>query len=188
MKRIVVITVGKTHSGKSTFAKALEERLNNSVIIDQDNHAAFINTHYKALYPKQGSNTIKFKITSTIVNYAIEQTDLHLIICSSNRYRTARLNMLSHFQDAGFVTILVHFCIDDEVIRARIAKSQRNTNIFRSVNSFEEVFARQQTEEGQNDVIAPSAEEADHYFKTGCDDEAQTVIKQIIEIAATTQL
>ena len=54
MKRFVIITVGKTHSGKTTFAKALEKELKNSVMIDQDNHALFINTYYKNLIPSRG--------------------------------------------------------------------------------------------------------------------------------------
>lgn len=33
------MTVGKTHSGKTTFAKALEQQLPCSLVIDQDNHA-----------------------------------------------------------------------------------------------------------------------------------------------------
>ncbi|CAG9614046.1 hypothetical protein BACCIP111899_03273 [Bacillus rhizoplanae] len=52
MKRLVIITVGKTHSGKTTFARALEKELNNSSVMDQDNHAEFINTFYKNLQPK----------------------------------------------------------------------------------------------------------------------------------------
>ncbi|WP_242314898.1 AAA family ATPase [Bacillus cereus group sp. BfR-BA-01355] len=39
MKRLVIITVGKTHSGKTTFAKELETELPNSFIMDQDNQA-----------------------------------------------------------------------------------------------------------------------------------------------------
>jgi Tfp pilus assembly ATPase PilU len=46
MKRLVIITVGKTHSGKTTFARALEKELNNSFVMDQDNHAEFINTYH----------------------------------------------------------------------------------------------------------------------------------------------
>jgi deoxyadenosine/deoxycytidine kinase len=40
------MTVGKTYSGKTTFARALEQELNNSFVMDQDNHAEFINTFY----------------------------------------------------------------------------------------------------------------------------------------------
>ena len=56
---VVIITVGKTHSGKTTFARALEKQLNNTFVMDQDNHAEFINTNYKNLQPKKGSNTLK---------------------------------------------------------------------------------------------------------------------------------
>jgi deoxyadenosine/deoxycytidine kinase len=52
MKRIAVITVGMTHSGKSTFARNLEKELDNSFVLDQDNHAEFINTYYQKLQPK----------------------------------------------------------------------------------------------------------------------------------------
>jgi len=46
MKRFVIITVGKTHSGKTTFARELEDQLNHSVVIDQDNHAEAIQTDH----------------------------------------------------------------------------------------------------------------------------------------------
>ena len=54
MKRFVIITVGKTHSGKTTFAKALEKELPHSFVMDQDNQAEFINTHYEKLQPAEG--------------------------------------------------------------------------------------------------------------------------------------
>lgn len=71
MKRLVIFTVGKTHSGKTTFAKELEQHLQNSVVIDRDNHAEFIQTYYKSLLPKQGVNTLKDAISRTIVDYAV---------------------------------------------------------------------------------------------------------------------
>ena len=47
MNRLVIMTVGKTHNGKTTFAKALEKEMPNSVVIDQDNHAEFLHTYYE---------------------------------------------------------------------------------------------------------------------------------------------
>lgn len=49
MNKLAIITVGKTHSGKTTFAKALEKELLNSVVIDQDNHAEFLNTYSESM-------------------------------------------------------------------------------------------------------------------------------------------
>jgi hypothetical protein len=95
--RLLIMTVGKTHSGKTTFAKALEQQLHNSLLIDQDNHAEFINTYYKPLQPKQGPNEIKYAVTQTIVDYAINQTNYHLILCNSNLNRKSRMNVLDKY-------------------------------------------------------------------------------------------
>ncbi|WP_420826794.1 hypothetical protein [Chengkuizengella sediminis] len=54
MNRLVIMTVGKTHSGKTTFAKALEKEMHNSIVIDQYNHAELLDTYYQTLLPKQG--------------------------------------------------------------------------------------------------------------------------------------
>lgn len=35
MNRLVIMTVGKTHSGKTTFAKVLETELLNSVVLSK---------------------------------------------------------------------------------------------------------------------------------------------------------
>ena len=88
MKRFVIITVGKTHSGKTTFARELEKEFPHSFVMDQDNQAEFINAHYEKLQPAEGANTFKHGLSKFIVDYAKEHTSLHLIICNSNRSKT----------------------------------------------------------------------------------------------------
>jgi predicted kinase len=182
MKRLVIITVGKTHSGKTTFAQALERQLPRSLVIDQDHHADFINAFYKRLVPKQGPNTIKYAITQTVVDFAVNQTDLHLILCNANRNRTGRMKLLADFQAKGFIRVLVSFEIPDSILQARIAASERSTTIFRSAASFEEVLRRQQVETGKGDEIAPSEEEADHFFVIKDPDEVPAVIQRIVDL------
>ncbi|WP_091177072.1 AAA family ATPase [Paenibacillus sp. 1_12] len=183
MKRLVIITVGKTHSGKTTFAKALEQQLQQSLVIDQDNHADFINTYYKALLPRQGPNIIKYNITQTIVDYAVNVTPFHLILCNSNRSRKGRLDLLSHFKNKSFHSILVNFDIPDHVLQARVTNSQRSTNVFRSASTFEEVLIRQQADSHKVDVVAPTEGEADHLFVIKSADDVQSVIERIVHIA-----
>lgn len=183
MNRIAIITVGLTHSGKTTFAHALEKVLNNSIVIDQDNHAEFLNRFYEKLLPKQGANTLKYAITKTIVDYAVEQTDSHLILCNSNRNQKGRRQLLSYLKDKDFTTILVHFNIPEDILRTRIAESSRNTAIFRSATTFEEVLDRQQAESSSADVTAPSGDEADYLFVISDSDETQGVIDGIINLA-----
>jgi len=162
MNRFVILTVGKTHSGKTTFAKALEEALDNSLVIDQDNHAEFIHQYYKKLEPKQGPNTLKHSMSQMIVDYAVAHTDMHLIICNANRSLKGRLELLEQFHNQGFRSILVYFDVPDRILRDRISQTERSTTIFRSATTFEEVLTYQNAESQKNEIKPPKKEEADH--------------------------
>ena len=87
MKRFVIITVGK-HTAENYICKALEKELPHSFVMDQDNQAEFINTHYEKLQPAEGPNTFKHGLSKFIVDYAKGHTNLHLIISNSNRSKT----------------------------------------------------------------------------------------------------
>lgn len=185
MKRLVVITVGKTHSGKSKFARELEKELENSFVLDQDDHAQFINTYYQKLQPKSGPNTLKHSISKLIAEYAIENTGLHVIASSANRTRKGREYLLEEFYgQEKFVRVLVHFDIPDEILEERVINSKRNTNIFRgNYSSFEQVLIRQQSESLSEDVVEPVKGEADYLFVVKDNNENDSVIKDIVNIA-----
>jgi tRNA uridine 5-carbamoylmethylation protein Kti12 len=185
VKRLVIITVGKTHSGKTTFALSLEKELQNSIVIDQDNHAEFINSYYKALQPTHGPNTLKHAISKLIVNYAIDQTDSHLIICNSNRSRKDRSYLLEElFYKDDFIQIIVHFDIPYHVLQVRVTESQRSTNIFRGdYSNFAEVLEKQETDSLNEDVMDPMQGEGDHLFVIKDNADVETVILEILQIA-----
>lgn len=183
MKRLVILTVGKTHSGKTTFARALETRLQNSIVMDQDNNGAFINTYYKNLQPKTGPNTLKHAISQLIVNYAKEHSNCHLIICNSNRSWKGRAYLLEQlFPESEFIRILVHFDLPDHVLQNRVMNSQRDTNIFRSASNFEEVLDRQNADSLKDDVVDPKVGEADHLFVIKDSGDLESVILKIVEL------
>lgn len=182
MNRFVILTVGKTHSGKTTFAKALEKEMANSVVIDQDNHAEFLHTHYRNLLPQKGANTIKYALTQMIVDYAVNVTDCHLIVCNSNRTRNGRLHLLEQFRGKGFSSVIVNFDLPEHILNERVANSQRSTNILRTVSTFKEVLIRQENETNQGDVIMPIEGEADHLFVINSEEDVQLVIKEIVHL------
>jgi predicted kinase len=183
MNRLLIMTVGKTHSGKTTFAKALEKELHNSVVIDQDNHAEFLHLYYQKLLPKQGPNVIKYAITQTIVDYAVNETNCHIIRCNSHRSQKSRLEQLAFYHEKGFTSILVNFDIPTHVLEERIAKSNRSKNVLRVASTFEEVLNRQENETNKKDIIAPIKGEADHFFTIKNSDDIQSVIERIVNIA-----
>ncbi|MCA4751100.1 ATP-binding protein [Paenibacillus glucanolyticus] len=156
----LIMTVGKTHSGKTTFANELESVFQEAVVIDQDNHAEFINSHYKKLLPIEGPNTLKFSITNTIFEYAALQSNFHIILSNSNLNKSGRTNVLRYFHEKGFKSIVVYFNLTIEILRARVEQTQRSKAIFKSASSFVEVLERQ----GKLGEIPPSKDEANYLF------------------------
>lgn len=183
MNRLIIITVGLTHSGKTTFARTLEKELPNSVVIDQDNHAEFLHTYYEPLLPKEGPNTIKYALTQTIVNHVVNSTNLHIILCNANRNRKARLALLEHFRNNGFTCILIYFDLPEYVLKERVGKSQRSTAILRTASAFKEVLSRQLKETNSIDVTAPIEGEAEHFFVIKRPEDIQSAIQEICNIS-----
>ncbi|MBX4149172.1 ATP-binding protein [Paenibacillus lautus] len=179
MRRLVIMTVGKTHSGKTTFAKELESVLQQAIVIDQDNHAEFINRHYKKLRPVEGPNTLKFSVTNAIVNYAMEESNFHIILSNSNLNKSGRTNVLRHFQDKGIESIIVHFNLPIDLLKERVIQTQRSKAVFRSASSFLEVLERQE----KTTEFQPSTDEANYLFEIKDPNDTFEIIQQIKEIS-----
>jgi predicted kinase len=182
--RLAIMTVGKTHSGKTTFANRLAGELVNSVVVDQDLQAEFLNRHYPELLPDKGPNTIKYALTQTLVDHAVRHTDLHLIISNSNLGQEARLEWLDYYRRHGFTTVLVFFNIPEDHLRIRIRESDRSTKIFRVSLTFDELLDRQKA---AFPVAAPARDEADHLFTVRLPDDTESVIQRITELARGTE-
>ena len=183
MNRVAVITVGKTHSGKTTFAKALEKKLAHAIVVDQDNHAEILQSYYPALVPKEGANAIKYALTETIINHAVDQTDCHIILCNANRNQQGRSKLLDFYRTKGFITILVNFEIADDILETRIGQAGRSTAILRTVSSFKAVLARQQAESLSNPGVTPTPGEAEYLFTVANEKQAEEAISEITKIA-----
>lgn len=182
MRRFVIMTVGKTHSGKTTFAKALEKRMPNSVAIDQDVQAEILSLYYPTLVPKEGTNTIKYALTQTIVGYTVEQTNCHIILSNANRSFKDRAKLLNYFKEKNFINILVNFEIPDCILEERIKESQRDKTILRTMSSFEEVLIQQKKDSFLEKKNAPTEKEADHLFSIKSRRDFDIVISKITEL------
>lgn len=185
MKRLAIITVGKTHSGKTTFAKSLEQQLDCSMIMDQDNQAAFLNTYYEKLLPQSGPNVLKHSLSKVIIDYAIEQTNFHLIVSNANLSIESRKYLPEElFIKKSFFRIIVYFDIPIEILQNRVSTSQRSTNILRKpYSSFKEVLNKQLTESQFDGVLMPSEQEADHLLVIKHNSEMNSVIKEIVRLS-----
>ena len=140
--------------------------------------------NYQALVPKYGPNRLKYNISETVIDYAITQTDVHIILCNAYRSRAGRTKLFGTFRAHSFTTVLVDFDLPDEVLDARVAATTRSTDVLRSASSFAEVLARHRAESGKGDVIPPEVGEADFMFRLEHSQEVPSVIDQILELTS----
>ncbi len=156
----------------------------NSVVIDPDHHAEFLNTHYQKLLPTTGRNQLKNSLTKFMVEYAKQHTAFHIIACNANRSVEERGYLLQEiYPPTEFLRIVVHFDLPQCLLQERIKTSQRSTAIFRSAAAFEEVLARQQQESKLGEAKEPSADEADYLFVIRRPEDKALVIQELIVIA-----
>lgn len=129
---------------------------------------------------KKGPNTLKHTLSQFIVDYAKKHCNCPLIISNSNRNR--RLYLLDHISpEDEFTMVLGHFDIPDHVLEVRVLNSERNTNVFRSASTFDEVLKRQLDDLGKKDHSDPVEGETNHLFITHNSDEVVSDIVQIAE-------
>lgn len=179
------MTIGKTHSGKSTFANLVEKQLPNSVVLDQDNNAQFIHTFYEKLLPTVGPNSFKQGLSSYILHYAVQHSALHIILCNANLKKHDRLLLLeTFFPKEHFIHIIVHFHIPEEILLSRIRNSSRITTIFRDPSmTFEQLLIRQQKDSEENVIENPSLDEADYLFTIQNNEDATHILQEILFIS-----
>lgn len=145
-------------------------------MIDQDNHAEFVNKHYKKLLPKVGPNTLKYSVTNAVVHYAAEHSNFHIILSNSNLSKSGRTRTLTYFHEKGFESVIVYFDLPSDLLKERVIKTQRSKDIFRSASSFMEVLQRQEN----MTTIQPNKDEANHYFVINDSKDTMKTIQEII--------
>ncbi|QSS98796.1 AAA family ATPase [Pontibacillus sp. ALD_SL1] len=125
---------------------------------------------------------LKYVVSQSILDYALDYTDAHLILRNSNLSRMGRSKLLNQFRQKRMKTIIVYFNLPNQVLEERIERTNRSTDIFRVATTFEEVLKRQSVNE-QEDLLPPTQSETDHLFVIKGAQDNQTVISDICNIA-----
>ncbi|MGI1805532.1 ATP-binding protein [Exiguobacterium sp. TDN 0502] len=144
--RTVLLTIGTTHAGKTTFARQLAQRLPASLVIDQDLQAHFLLEHYPDLVPSEGPNQIKHDLTGWLIEQAITSSVETIILCNANTTRIGRKQLLQHFPRATFRSILVWFDLPEATLVDRLTHSTRDGREVRGDSSYQEIYQRQRIE------------------------------------------
>lgn len=172
--RTVLLTIGPTHAGKTTFARQLAQRLPASLVIDQDLQARFLLEHYPDLVPTEGPNQIKHDLTGWLIEQAITSSVETIILCNANTTQTGRKQLLDPFSRSTFRTILVWFDLPEVTIADRLTHSKLDGREIRGDSSYYDIYQRQRIE-------PPVTGEADQIVRLRSTEDVDTFLDQVTD-------
>ncbi|MEI6863939.1 MAG: AAA family ATPase [Candidatus Adlerbacteria bacterium] len=183
MSGLTLLTIGKTHSGKSTFAKEIATSIPNSVILETDTIALFLRSHYLSLHSldldHKGSfsdPSLKFLVYCTILEFALKQGS-NCILSNSNMYENGRKQVLDIIKKYPGKTIGVYFNYPEEVLFERVKNSQRDTKVLSVSKDFNELIVKQRER-----FQPPNPSDFDYFFEVTNPDQLSEISKEIIEL------
>ena len=182
----VIMTVGKTHSGKTTFGHKIAKKLKQYCLLDSDILAEFLKEYVPDLYKSdfvKNSNKIssgynlKKKILTEIYKHALK-TNIPIIITNANSTKEIRKNIYLLSKKEKHKLILVYFDLPEKVLINRIKKSKKSTNCLTESKNFLNLLLNKQAERFEK----PNIKEADIFFKITDNNSYQEALKEILKL------
>lgn len=177
------MTIGKTHSGKTTFAKEFVSEIPNGVIIETDPIALFLRETFPSLHAldldhRGGFSTpsLKFLLFRTVLNFALEQ-NFNVILSNSNMYENGRKDALSVIGQYKVKTIGVFFNYPETVLLERVKHSERDTKVLVVSKDFNELVVNQRTR-----FQPPNKDDFDYFFEITDPVNLPEIKRKIIEL------
>ncbi len=166
-KQWVVMTVGKTHAGKSTFCAKLLPRLKNAVIVESDPLSTFLNQYHREIYQDNGAvglwsygrRKLHHKIWKSIVDHGIKK-GFSILLPNANLVRSFRSKTIRGFHRLGVKVAIVYFDLPDQLLKTRIEKAGREKSMLTVSKDFHKVLDKQ----NERLFEEPHKSEADAFF------------------------
>lgn len=186
-KKYIIMCVGHTHTGKTTFARKLAKEIADLVIIDNDDISAFLNEKYLAAvlspYNKVKRNfkepNLKFLLSQDIFKFCL-RAELNVIHSSGNLGKDARSVIKNSAKKYGYKLITIYFNLSKDVIHKRIASAKKSTkSLWRSKNWY------QVMENQENYAELPPSKINTIYFEIKNDKDYKKVfteVKKMVQI------
>ncbi len=181
-KKYVVMCVGHTHTGKTTFARKLAQQNPDMVQLDSDEIAAFSKEKYPLLVESPyNKNQRDFDNLKAILFKEVYRFSLNIgnpiILSNGNLAKKFRAFVTREAKKQGYEVITVYFNIPEAVILQRLASTEKSQNVFIQSKSWPEVLERQ-----KKYAELPPVTKNTTYFEIQNDADQETVIQRINQL------
>ncbi len=183
MDRFVLLTVGKTHTGKSTFGKEIGSQIPNCVIIETDPIALFLRNTFPKLQALDlehsggfSSPALKYRVFQTILEFALAQ-NFNVVMSNSNMYEKGRKGVFDIIKKYPVKTIGLYFNYPEELLLKRIGQAGRSTEVLSVSKNFTELMLNQRTR-----FQPPNSSDFDHFFEVTDPADLPRITKEILAL------
>ena len=180
------MTVGKTHSGKTTFGWELKKKIKHCCLIDSDRIAEFLKDNYLDLYASEYNKQtnelsqwfyLKKAVFQSVYTHWV-QSELPVILTNANSTQAIRKEACSIAHQAGRKVIMIYFNRPEETLLQRIDGTQRSKKCLTKSVDFKDLLLKRQ----RNCFEAANKKESDIFFEITSDSTWKTTQKAIIQL------
>lgn len=181
-KKYVIMCVGHTHTGKTTFAKKLVKKHPNTIHVDSDQNALFLKEKYplvvESAYNKTRIDFSNFKMLlfKDIYNFSLN-AGYNIILSNGNLAKIIRSFVAKQAKKRGYTLVTVYFNLPYKTILKRLEKSKKSNKVFIQSKNWTEVFNRQK----QYAQLPPSKKNT-IYFEIKKSADNRTVMKELSKL------
>lgn len=180
----LIMFIGKTHSGKTTFAKELEKENTNIIILELDPMALFMRENFPKLRElddrdhsgKFKNISLKYQTFLLFVEFAMS-FGKPIILSNSNMWVKGRSLIFKLAKKFDYKIIGVYFDFPEEFLLNRIKKSKRTTNVLRISKSFEDLIINQRTR-----METPNPKDFKEFYIIKSENDLEKVKNKLIKI------
>ena len=184
IKKYVILCVGYTHTGKTTFAKKIIKKHQPMTLLDSDEVAIFLRKKYPLIVNSQyntsryafNDSNLKLTVFKQIYRFCLN-TGLNVILSNGNLAKNMRSFVIRNAKKRGYTVIIVYFNLPMETITQRLKKTKKSTAVFIQSKTWTESFTRQK----EYAELPPSKKDA-IYFEIKNNRDYQIVFKKVISL------
>jgi len=188
--KYTIITIGKTHSGKTTFGKDIKQRFSDIIFFDADILGDFFKIHYPWMYNQEllplneegmtAGKSLEIVTRLEILEKA-SQTKYPLLISASHASSETRKTMLELAHTYNRNLILVFFNYSEEFLLERIKNSGRDRVSLTESKTYENLLLNKQKQIFET----PTADEADIFFEITDNESLECTKQQILNLISS---
>jgi predicted kinase len=176
--------IGKTHSGKTTFAKEIEKRNKNVIVLEADPIALLMNNQYPRLKKSEDRNfdgsfkkmALKFQVLILFIKTTM-LLGKPIILSNSNLWKKGRDRVFKMCKKFNYNVIGVYFDFPEEFLVKRIDKSSRTKSILSTSKDFHDLIIRQRAR-----VQPPNHRDFDQFFTIKSEKDLKITLVKLLKI------